>query len=235
MKVTAKTQNEKFSKLIENYNNNQSNFPDIIKQYAPDIQEEKRQLHLQTGVNLYKPQFETLAGETGSLVKTNISEKNKLKYPLRFSDNSSERLLGEQKLTNARILFTQLKDSPALLASELQNLIDSNDSDSANDLIDIVILHFGSDPRQDLENFNRIKDVLNQNSGLNDIDNELKDLQNLEGQINDVVAALNDGTPYVILPFQAAALSDEDFFNLQNKLKDQFGDSALQKIRQLAS
>src|ERR1035441_4062694 len=177
MKTKAKSLNEKFSKLQDAYNQHQSKFPDIINQYAHDVRVDKRQLHLTSGVNIYKPQFEDLLTETKSLIKTNISERNKRKYPLRFSDNSSDRLIGESKLTNARLLFTTIKDSPALLASELQNLIDANDSDSANSLIDIVILHYGIDPRQGLESVNNIKDIFYQNSGINDIDNELNSLQ----------------------------------------------------------
>ena len=235
MKTTFKVLNEKFLKLQLAYNEHQAKFPDIINQYAPEFREEKRQLHLQTGVNLHKPQFENLKIEVQSTIRTNMTDKNKLKFPLRFSDNSSDRLIGEQKLTNARLLFAQFKESPDVLAGELRSLIDSNDRDSAFSLIDVVSLSTGDARTGDMQKFNFIKDTFYQNSGIQEIDNELNSLQILEGQINDVVAALNDGTPYIILPFQAAAMPDEDFFNLQNKLRDQFGDFSFQKIKQFAS
>jgi hypothetical protein len=231
MKTTFKVLNEKFLKLQEAYNQHQSKFPDIISQYAPVVQEEEKTAHLQEGVSTYKPKFQDLLAEVGSTIRANVTDKNKLKYPLRASENSTDRLIGEQKLTNVRLLFTQLKDSPALLASELQNLIDANDSDSANNLIDIVILQFGIEPSQDLENFNHIKDVFNQNAGLNDIDFELKDLQVLNDQVTKVIAALTENVPYILFPTQTSQMSEEEYYNLRNNLISSFGQNSFSKIQ----
>jgi hypothetical protein len=233
MKTTAKALNEKFLKLIEGYNQNQSKYPDIIKQYAPAVQEEKRQLHLQEGVKLYRPQFESLLTDTGSAISLTITEKNKLKYPLRFSDNSSDRLLGEQKLTNARLLFTQFQKNPDVLASELQTIIEANDRDSAFGLIDIAFLSTGDARTEDQQKFNFIKDTYCQNSGLNDIDNELSAFQLLEENINKAVSALTDNVPYLLFGFITANIPDEEFFNLQSNLKSHFGESTFQKVKQL--
>lgn len=227
---TVKSLNENFNKLQEGYNQRQTKYPDV-SMYAQKVQEEKIQSHLESGVKLYKPQFEDLLHKVVALIVTNVMEKNMLKFPLKYSSISNERLLGEQKITNAWLLFNQFKENPHLLLDTIQSMVSMNELDSANSLLDVISLNIGNSENEDYVQLLALREHLSKRLGINEIALELNELQLLKDRIQKVISMLSAGIPYILFDFQTSQMQDQEFFDLQNKLTGLFGEPTFNKIQ----
>jgi len=228
---TVKELLNKFNDLQQGYNKRQSEYPDV-SMYTQAVQEEKIALHLESGVKLYKPQFESLLSTTDNLMRVKFAELSKLKFPLRHSDNSNERLIGEQKTTNARLLFNQFKETPETLLNEVETMIQLGDLDSANSLLDLIFLNAGNEIESQAQpGFKELRNNLNDKIGITTVQKDIHTLQLLRKQVISVIEALTGNIPYVLFSNQINEMSDQEYFELSNRLNSLFPEKTVSQIR----
>lgn len=227
--ATTKGLIDKFIELERSYNLRQEQLPPNFLMLNELAKEKEMEKYLEAGVEIFKPKFQDLLYDTQALTKQKIQEKNKKKFPLRFSENLVERQLGEQKLAYSLLFFNIFKESPDLILIELKKLFEQGDIDSLNVLIDLVLLN-GNSEDSTFEKLLVFKKEVDENLKISEVEDELKFLESLESDLRKVLLALQNNIPYLLLPSQFSSITDSEFFELRDQLTNRFGEQEAERI-----
>lgn len=222
MLTTVENLRNNFSKLVNQYNLYQSKLPDYS--FLIEIEKEKKvQQYREEGVQNFLSKFKNLKIDCEVLILQKKREINQKKFPLAFSENIGERQLGELKSTSARQLFFQIRELPGLLQKEVQKMIEWQDYGSAYTIFELI----GED--ENFQNLISLKKNLNEELGVNEIESDLENLKSLEAGVQKVILGLEAGIPFIL--FLSDELSDEEYFQVTNRILNSVGDSEFERIQ----